>query len=85
MSIPELYKEFGASRTPVRQAIALLVQNGIITTARRRGTFVSDQLASSTDDDSLRISISDPLVLGQGQTFKVLTRTAVDRLPDEFP
>lgn len=83
-TIPELCAEFGASRTPVRQAMALLVQDGIIQTVRGRGTFVAEDFESSIDDESLRISISDPLVLGSGQTFKVLQRRVVDRLPDDL-
>jgi GntR family transcriptional regulator len=82
--IPELCKEFGASRTPVRQALALLVQDGIIKTAQGRGTFVADDFASSLDDESLRISISDPLVMGAGQKFRVLKREIINTLPEEL-
>lgn len=82
-TIPVLCKEFNVSRPPVRQAIALLARDGVLQSTRGRGTFVAKDLVSTLDNQGLKLSISDPLAMGEGQTIKILKRWSVDRLPDE--
>jgi DNA-binding GntR family transcriptional regulator len=83
-TLPELAQSFGISRPSVRQAVALLVQDGLLTSARGRGTFVTDRLGSILDDSGLRVSISDPLALGTGQTISILSRETIAALPPEI-
>jgi GntR family transcriptional regulator len=83
-TLPELAQTFGMSRPSVRQAIALLIQDGILTSTRGRGTFVTDRLASILDESSLRVSISDPLALGSGQTITIRGRERIPCLPPEI-
>lgn len=44
-SIEQLMEEFGVARVTVRQAIALLAQDGVLSPQRGRGTFVTDKPA----------------------------------------
>ncbi len=83
-TIPELCRTFGASRTPVRQALALLISDGLVSSMPGRGTFVSAEVAPAVDDEALRRSICNPFALGPGQTIRVLRRRQLPALPPEM-
>jgi len=83
-TIMQLCAEFNASRPPVRQAIALLVGDGLLESTRGRGTFVSEDGARLPTDDSVRLAISDPLAMGERQKISVISRELIKRLPKEI-
>ena len=83
-TLPELCQTFSVSRTPVRQALALLIADGLVSSTSGRGTFVSAEVAPAADDEALRRSISDPFALGPGQTIRVLRRRSLAGLPPEM-
>lgn len=83
-TILQLCAEFKVSRPPVRQAIAILVSDGLLESTQGRGTFVSEGVIRPSMDDSVRLSISDPLAMGGNQKITVLSRSVMKRLPQEI-
>lgn len=82
-TILQLCAEYKVSRPPVRQAIAMLSQEGLLDSARGRGTFVTGAVAPTSNED-VRVSISDPLAMGDKQRIRVIERKTIDRLPKEI-
>lgn len=83
-TILQLCAEFKVSRPPVRQAIAMLAREGLLDSARGRGTFVTANVAPTSNDEDVRVSISDPLAMGDKQRIRVVNRKTIDRLPNEI-
>ena len=83
-TISELCRQYDAGRVTVRQALQLLAVEGLITSTRGKGTFVTGAVRSARDDASLRTAISDPLEVGPDQTIKVLHRRRTRGLPPEL-
>ncbi|OMG71613.1 GntR family transcriptional regulator [Burkholderia ubonensis] len=79
--IPALCAFYDVGTITVRQALAELSAEGLVSSARGRGTFVTADFASPQDNPGLRHAINDPLSLAPGQTIKVLLREPVDGLP----
>jgi len=51
----ELCVEFGISRYPVRQALALLVEEGFLNRTRGRGTFINAKLPAGVENDKSKL------------------------------
>jgi len=62
----------------------MLAREGLLDSARGRGTFVTGKVAFVSDDEDVRVSISDPLAMGDKQRIRVIERTTVVRLPREM-
>jgi DNA-binding GntR family transcriptional regulator len=54
----------------VRQALKLLSNEGLVNSARGRGTFVNEAVPARADDKRLRDAISDPGAEGTGDHFE---------------
>jgi ABC-type glycerol-3-phosphate transport system substrate-binding protein len=57
----ELCDAYGVSRTTAGQALSLLVEEGVVERARRRGTIVSPTWRSSPEGSALRMVMSDEI------------------------
>ncbi|MBN3787555.1 GntR family transcriptional regulator [Burkholderia sp. Ac-20353] len=79
--IPALCAFYNVGTITVRQALAELSAEGLISSARGRGTFVTADVVSAADNAELRDAINDPLSLAPGQTIKLLLREPADGLP----
>lgn len=80
-SIPELCAAYGVGTITVRQALAALSAEGLVNSARGRGTFVTGSVVPTDVNEALRDAINDPLQLAPGQTIDLLLRERVDHLP----
>ncbi len=80
-TIPELCAAHGVGTITVRQALARLSDEGLVSSAQGRGTFVTADVVSPADNERLRHAINDPLRLAPGQAIRVLLREPVDALP----
>lgn len=80
-TVEELSKQYKVARITVRQALALLSAEGLLSTARGRGTIVARELNMAIDDPTLRRAINDRYNVAPGQTIKVLTRQRNQALP----
>jgi len=76
-----LSKQYKVARITVRQALALLSAEGLLSTARGRGTIVAREPNMPIDDPTLRRAINDRYNVAPGQTIKVLGRRRNQSLP----
>lgn len=79
--IPLLCESYEVGTVTVRQALKLLAAEGLVTVERGRGTTVRKMILPTSEDASLRQTISDPLELGPAQVLDVLVRERVRSLP----
>jgi GntR family transcriptional regulator len=80
-TINELARTYGVALITVRQAVALLAADGLVTSTRGRGTFVCAGVASVRDNTSLKSAINDRLELPPSCSISVLERTRTSTLP----
>jgi GntR family transcriptional regulator len=83
-TINELARAYDVALITVRQAIALLAEDGLVTSTRGRGTFVCAGVASVRDNASLKTAINDRLHMPANCSIKVLERTRTAQLPALF-
>lgn len=76
--IPQLQAEYGVARSTIRQALAILEDEKLISSNRGRGTIVT-ALAEKLPGD---LPVYNTAVLPPGITFKVLWRRECDRVPE---
>lgn len=73
--LPQLCEEYQVSRVTMRQALAILAQEGLIGIGRGRGTWVTQDALERLGGRSLRGAISDTGAADAGLQIKVLERT----------
>jgi len=73
--LPQLCEDFQVSRVTMRQALAILAQEGLIGIGRGRGTWVKLDALERLGGRSLRGAISDTGAADAGLQIKVLERT----------
>ncbi|GGJ23630.1 GntR family transcriptional regulator [Neoroseomonas lacus] len=73
--LPQLCEDFQVSRVTMRQALAILAQQGLIGIGRGRGTWVMPDALDRLGGRSLRDAISDTGAADTGLQIKVLQRT----------
>ena len=73
--LPQLCEEFQVSRVTMRQALAILAQEGLIGIGRGRGTWVRHDALDRLGGRSLRDAISDTGAADADLQIKVLERT----------
>jgi len=79
--IPALCAFYNVGTITIRQALAELSAEGLVSSARGRGTFITAEIVSPADNPDLREAINDPLSLAPGQTIKLLLREPASELP----
>lgn len=79
-TVAQLAEQYGLARITVRQAYAVLVAEGLITSQRGRGTFVTPKPDAS--DDRLRAAINDPGT--QDLRFDILEQRAQVAIPEHL-
>ena len=80
-TVDALSTQFDVAVVTARQAIALLVGEGLLNSARGRGIFVAQDVRIAIDDPALRSAINDRYEVAPGQTIRVLNRRRALRLP----
>lgn len=84
-TIPELCERYGAARNTVRQALQLLVLDGLLSSTRGRGTFVADHAQPlRAAPDVPRTGIDSIMEAGAQDTATLLKRESGIRLPQEL-
>ncbi len=83
-TINDLAKEYGVALVTVRQALNLLASDGLVTSTRGRGTFVTANVKSVAHNPMLRAAINDRLAMPEDCSIKVLSRTKGTQLPAHF-
>lgn len=83
-TIEKLMGEYDVSRITVRQALELLSRDGLLSSARGRGTFVTGAIRSDVQAAGLRAAINDPFELGEDQAIVGLTTKIIRELPAAF-
>lgn len=73
--LPQLCEEYQVSRVTMRQALAILAQEGLIGIGRGRGTWVTQDALERLGGRSLRGAISDTGAVDADLQIKVLERT----------
>src|SRR5262245_45438301 len=82
----ELIRIYGVGRITVRQALAALMNEGLIERKRRRGTFVTERKTgrrSFDDRIDLTGSLDEVIAAETGATFKVIEMNRIDADPQE--
>jgi GntR family transcriptional regulator len=82
--IPDLTGQYKVATVTVRQALKLLSNEGLVNSARGRGTFVNEAVPARADDKRLREAISDTGGEAVGLTIKVLSKKKADALPGQL-
>lgn len=80
-SEPAICQHFGVSRTTVRQALAVLENEGLIRKEKGRGTFIAERRPSSWLLQSARGFYDDAVQMGHTVTSRVL-RNEIEELPE---
>lgn len=73
-TIAALSKAYGVARITVREAVRRLVSEGMLTTARGRGTHLAQRPEAAQPNPGLRAAINDPRVLAPDHAIHILSR-----------
>ena len=79
-----LARTYGVAQITVSKAIQTLVNEGILTSARGRGTHVLKSSEVAVPNPALRAAINDPRVLAPDHVIRILSRRTVSILPAEL-
>ncbi len=77
----ELCREYDVSRNTMRQALAVLRDEGVLESTRGRGTTVIGAVEDRRLNHAIVDAISDPLLENKGISIRVLDRRLDQRLP----
>ncbi len=80
----ELASEYEVAIVTIRQAVALLVADGLLSSARGRGTFVSKTIRPIRENASLRAAINSRLDMPDNTSIRILGRETSVSLPRAF-
>jgi GntR family transcriptional regulator len=83
-TIQELAEQYDVALVTVREALAVLAADGLVVSARGRGTFVTEGARPVRENLGLRAAINDRLGLSPGQTIQILGRDRLKQIPPEF-
>jgi len=83
-TVEQLSAEHCVARITVRRAVSLLVKEGLISSTRGRGTFVTKGALLPIDDPALRLAINDRYEMAPGQSIRVLSRARHAGLPSSL-
>ena len=83
-TMEQLAETFGVATITIRQAVRILVAEGLLSSARGRGTHVLRNSSIPAASDGLRAAINDPTLLGPDHSITILLREDVKQLPAEL-
>lgn len=83
-NIDSLAETYGVAQITVSKAIQTLVKEGMLSSARGRGTHVLRGPDVAVPHPGLRAAINDPRVLAPDHVIRVLSRETVTTLPPEL-
>ncbi|MCC7426290.1 MAG: GntR family transcriptional regulator [Alphaproteobacteria bacterium] len=73
-TIAALSEAYGVARITVREAVRRLASEGVLTTARGRGTHLAQRPEAAQPNPGLRAAINDPRVLAPDHAIRILSR-----------
>ena len=73
-TIAALSQAYGVARITAREAVRRLVSEGMLTTARGRGTHLAQRPEAAQPNPGLRAAINDPRVLAPDHAIRILSR-----------
>jgi GntR family transcriptional regulator len=83
-TIDSLAQTYGVAQITVSKAIQTLVKEGLLSSARGRGTHVLKNSEVVVPNPGLRAAINDPRVLAPDHVIRILSRRTVSALPEEL-
>lgn len=83
-TIDALARTYGVAQITVSKAVQTLVAEGIVSSARGRGTYVLKTPEVALPNPGLRAAINDPRVLAPDHVIRILSRRTISNLPAEL-
>ena len=83
-TIDALAETYGVAQITVSKAVQTLVNEGILSSARGRGTHVLKSSEVAVPNPGLRAAINDPRVLAPEHMIHILSRRTISTLPAEL-
>ena len=83
-TLDALAETYGVAQITVSKAVQTLVNEGILSSARGRGTHVLKSSEVAVPNPGLRAAINDPRVLAPDHVIRILSRRTTSTLPAEL-